>query len=345
MKHVYLIVGIILAGILGSALIIGMQDDPMSIITGKRPYVEIADAAGFVNTKPFKLADYVGKKVILVDFMTYSCINCQRTFPHVVSWYEKYKDNGFIVVGIHTPEFAFEKDEMNVEDAMKEAGINYPVVLDNDYGTWKAYGNNYWPRKYLIDIHGNIVYDHVGEGGYAETEAKIRTLLQERADVLGETVDLGAPTDVAETEIMARSPETYFGSLRNEYFRSGMPGVGGPQTFSRPENPRLDSLYLAGGWNITPEYAEGSSGSSIIYRYNAKSVYLVATSDAPLRVRVLQDDSPASAARGEDVDAEGWLTVREDRLYHLIENTEAGEHVLEIQVPEGGLRAFAFTFG
>src|SRR6185503_14403977 len=113
MKHVYLIVGIILAGILGSALIIGMQDDPMSIITGKRPYVEIADAAGFVNTKPFKLADYVGKKVILVDFMTYSCINCQRTFPHVVSWYEKYKDNGFIVVGIHTPEFAFEKDEMN----------------------------------------------------------------------------------------------------------------------------------------------------------------------------------------------------------------------------------------
>src|SRR3989344_3254541 len=159
----------------------------------KQPYVEIVNPSGFLNTgvdsdgkvAPVTLGDLVGKKVILVDFMTYSCINCQRTFPHVKAWYEKYKDKGLEIVGIHTPEFAFEKNIENVRVAMKKAGITYPVVLDNDYGTWKAYANNYWPRKYLIDINGNIVYDHIGEGAYEETEMKILELLEERAKLLG----------------------------------------------------------------------------------------------------------------------------------------------------------------
>ncbi|HWO07393.1 MAG TPA: redoxin family protein [Candidatus Paceibacterota bacterium] len=348
MKPLYLVSGIIFFGVVASALIIGFQDDPIGTITGERRYVEIADAAGFVNSEPFKLADFVGEKVILVDFMTYSCINCQRTFPHLVSWYESYKDDGFIIVGIHTPEFAFEKNEENVERAMREAGITYPIVLDNDYGTWRAYGNHYWPRKYLIDIHGNIVYDHIGEGAYEETEEKIRELLHERAEVLGENVSFGsslASAAITPTQNAARSPETYFGSLRNEYFRSGMPGVAGTQSFERPESPRVNSLYLPGTWTIMPEYAEGAAGSSVIYRYYAKDVYLVATADTEVRVRILQDGAPVTTARGEDVDAEGWLTVREDRLYRLVSNPAAGEHILEIQVPEGGLRAFAFTFG
>jgi thiol-disulfide isomerase/thioredoxin len=147
------------------------------------PYIEIMNPAGFVNTndQPITLADYVGKQVILLDVMTYSCINCQRTFPYVNAWYEKYKDEGLIVIGVHTPEFSYEKDKNNVEKAMKEFGITFPVVLDNEYATWNALGNRFWPRMYLIDIHGNIVYDHIGEGAYKETEEKIQELLKERA--------------------------------------------------------------------------------------------------------------------------------------------------------------------
>ncbi len=151
------------------------------------PYIEIINPAGFVNTndQPIALSDYVGKQVILLDIITYSCVNCQRTFPHVNAWYEKYKDDGLVVIGLHTPEFAYEKDKANVEKAMKEFGITFPVVLDNDYATWNALGNRFWPRMYLIDIHGNIVYDHIGEGAYTETENKIKELLKERATVLG----------------------------------------------------------------------------------------------------------------------------------------------------------------
>lgn len=155
-------------------------------VTEVKRYIEIKDPSGFVNTddKPIRISDYVGKKVILLNVMTFSCINCQRTFPYVNSWYDTYKDEGLIVIGIHTPEFAYEKNKANVEEAMMKFGITYPVVLDNDYKTWRAYGNRYWPRKYLIDIHGNIVYDHIGEGAYKETEAKIQELLKERTEVL-----------------------------------------------------------------------------------------------------------------------------------------------------------------
>ena len=143
-------------------------------------YHEITDPAGFVNTngQPIKISDYIGKKIILLDFITYSCINCQRTFPYLVSWNEKYKDKGLIIIGIHTPEFAFERVQKNVEDAMKKEGITFPIVLDNTYGTWNAYGNQFWPRKYLIDLKGNIVYDHIGEGKYDETEMIIQELLK-----------------------------------------------------------------------------------------------------------------------------------------------------------------------
>ncbi|MFZ2886554.1 MAG: redoxin domain-containing protein [Minisyncoccia bacterium] len=345
MKSIYLIIGIIIVGLAVSATIIGMQDNPMAVLTGERPYVEIAEAAGFVNTEPFKLADMIGKKVILVDFMTYSCINCQRTFPHLVSWYDKYKDAGLEIVGIHTPEFAFEKDKGNVEEAMREAGITWPIVLDNDYGTWRAYGNNYWPRKYLIDIEGNIVYDHIGEGAYEETESKIRELLNQRAAKLGEDVELPAAlasAQIGEGQNFARSPETYFGSLRNENFASGRPGMTGVQSFEKPATPELNALYLAGEWDIQPEHAEARADASVIFRYSAKEVYLVATSDKDVRVRILQDGVPG--ARGGDVDEEGYLTVREDRLYHILSNPSAGEHVLEIIAPPG-LRVFAFTFG
>jgi cytochrome c biogenesis protein CcdA/thiol-disulfide isomerase/thioredoxin len=150
-------------------------------------YVEFVNPSGFVNTggESIKMSDYVGKDIILLEVMTYSCINCQRTFPYMNDWYEKYKDEGLTVIGLHTPEFAFEKEIKNVEVAMKKYGIDFPVVLDNNYETWNAYGNRFWPRRYLIDLEGNIVFDHIGEGKYEETEAKIVRLLAERKVLLG----------------------------------------------------------------------------------------------------------------------------------------------------------------
>ncbi len=159
------------------------------------PYVEIANPAGFINSPngggaAFKLADLIGKKVILVDFIDYSCINCERTFPYLKDWYSKYKDQGLEVVAIHTPEFSFEKDITNVTAAAKQFELQFPIVLDNDYSTWNAYGNQYWPHKYLIDIHGRVIYDHIGEGGYDETEAEIVQALNQRAQYLNLTTTI-----------------------------------------------------------------------------------------------------------------------------------------------------------
>src|SRR3989338_8140642 len=268
MKAEY-VVGIVLIGLLGVGLAFlfaptGAVQDPTQKFAAQKgtPYVEIAAPSGFVNTPstssgqatPVTIGELVGKKVILVYFMTYSCINCQRTFPYLVAWYGKYKDRGLEIVGIHTPEFAFEKDIGNVREAMKGFGITYPIVLDNDYATWQAYGNQYWPIKYLIDIHGNIVYDHIGEGGYEETGMKTGELLMERARVLGDRMpaidEKLAASLMPLGENAAQSPETYFVSFRNEYLANGTPGRGGDQVFSLPQTFARDALYLGGTWAI-----------------------------------------------------------------------------------------------
>ncbi|MEK9176925.1 MAG: redoxin family protein [Patescibacteria group bacterium] len=316
---------------------------------GAKPYQEIVNPSGFVNTEPFMLKELVGKKVILVDFMTYSCINCQRTFPYLNAWYETYKDRGLEIVGIHTPEFAFERDIGNVREAMERFGIKHRIVLDNDYATWRAYGNQYWPRKYLVDIHGNIVYDHIGEGAYEETEMKIRELLEERERVLGMgmpelTEGLATESVSAETSV-ARSPETYFGSLRNEYLANGTSGRDGVQTFALPATLVRNALYLAGSWNIAPEYAESVSEASIVYRYNAKEVYIVAEADTPVEITVLQDGKAVGASGGVDVSVEGIVKIGESRLYKLVKNGVPGEHLLELKVSGPGARFYAFTFG
>lgn len=362
MKAEY-IIGLVLLGLVGGGLVyVFTSDSPTaSKIAGampsmEEPYKEIAEPAGFVNTPttssgqatPITIGELVGEKVILVDFMTYSCINCQRTFPYLVAWYEKYKDQGLEIVGIHTPEFAFEKNIDNVREAMAEFGIEYPVVLDNDYATWRAYDNHYWPRKYLVDIHGNIVYDHIGEGAYETTEMKIQELLAERAQVLGEEADMGgelAASSVEEVEIATRSPETYFGSLRNEYLANGTRRSAGEQTLVVPEDVSGNALYLGGTWDIQPEHAESIVDATVMYRYNAKEVYIVADADASVAVEVWQDGVPAGAAVGADVNEAGIVEMQESRLYKLIKNAELGEHTLELRVKGSGLRFYAFTFG
>jgi len=333
--------------------LISLEEGQISLDKTKRyeQAKEITTPDGFINSEPFKLADFVGKKVILLDIWTYSCINCQRTIPRINEWQEKYADKGLLIVGLHTPEFEFEKDIANVREAVKKFGIKYPVVLDNDYSTWRAYRNQYWPRKYLIDIDGFIVYDHIGEGGYAETEGKIQDLLEERAKKLGEKVDvIGTVTGEEGDGITYRiSPETYFGALRNTLLANGLSRIVGVQELQEPKRVEADRLYLVGKWNMGDEYAESVSGAAkIIYRFRGKNVYFVARADSPIKISVLRDGVPVKAEAGADVKVSGAkseVTIGESRLYKLIEEMESGEHLLELIIPASGLQAFTFTFG
>lgn len=311
---------------------------------------EIVKPAGFINTEKINIKDLIGKKVILVDFWTYSCINCLRTTPYLNSWYEKYKDKGLEIVGVHTPEFSFEKEYENVVEAVEKSGIEYPVVLDNDYATWRAYQNRYWPRKYLIDIDGFIVYDHIGEGAYKETEEKIQELLEERMIVLGQDEDIdraiSVPVGAEEVDLARRrSPEIYFGADRNNYLGSGKKGKEGEQSLSQPEGVKTNILYLVGDWDFDSEYAENKSGGAkIIFRYQAQKVFLVASSELGVKVKILIDGEPVGVIAGADLKG-SVVEIKEDRLYRIIEDKKHAEHVLEIIIESSGLKAFTFTFG
>ncbi len=296
---------------------------------------EIVNPSGFINTNnlPITIGQFRGKKVVLIDIWTYSCINCQRTLPYVESWYEKYKDMGLVVIGLHTPEFGFEKVKSNVEEATKKFGLTYPIVMDNDYSTWTAYGNQYWPRKYLINEDGEIIYDHIGEGNYDETEKQIQKALSElnQKKIGGDTTE---PKNVITFDpYKVKSPEVYFGSNRNEYLGTGKIGVSGVQMFSLPIVQLTNSLYLEGVWNIMPEYATSNSDSKIVFKYNAKNVYIVASSDTGITIKILKDGK-----------FEKNLLIKGNQLYTLIEGDNYGEHTLEIDLP-AGLNAFTFTFG
>ena len=301
---------------------------------------EVTTPDGFINTdgKPIKIQDYIGKKVILIDFWTYSCINCQRTTPYLNGWYKKYEDKGFVIIGIHTPEFDFEKVYDNVKSAVDREKIKYPVVLDNDYSTWTAYENQYWPREYLIDIDGYIVYDHIGEGNYDKTEKEIQKALVERQTVLGlsDTIDTSifSPIDaVSMVSSGLQSPEIYFGAKRNQYLANGNKNALGEQTFSLPSVLKENLLYLDGTWDFSGEFATNKTAGKIVFKYNAKNVYMVASSDAGVAVTIMKDGK-----------FEKTLFVKGNELYSIIEGTDYGKHILEIDTP-AGLNAFTFTFG
>lgn len=316
---------------------------------GFEPASEIVGPTGFINTDSnFRLKNLIGKKVILLDFWTYSCINCIRTLPYLTSWYEKYKDQGFVIVGIHTPEFEFEKDINNVKTATTKYGINYPVILDSDYGTWGTYGNQYWPHHYLIDIAGYVVHDHIGEGAYEDTEKRIQALLEERAVALGESMpNKDGLVDVKPANLSGiGSPETYFGSLRNRNLGNGESGLTGSQSFVLPSRISSNLLFLKGDWNVQPEFATNVGAySEIIFKYNSKNVYFVGSAPSNTTVTIYQDDVLVSGSGGADV-KDGKVIIKDSRLYHLISNPDGpGEHTLRMIIETPGLEAFTFTFG
>ncbi len=299
--------------------------------------IELVSPDGYINTENIDLSQYIGKKVILLDFWTYSCINCQRTLPYLINWHERYNDLGLQIIGIHSPEFDFEKDYENVVKATDKFGIPYPVILDNSFRTWKAYKNRYWPRKYIIDIDGFIVYDHIGEGGYDETEKIIQKLLKERDLVLG--INSNIPDDMA--EVIADkagyilTPEIYFGYGFSREQLGNKEGWHPEEVidYKMPTFIEKNKFYLGGKWINLNDYMESNSDSSIVIKYFAKNINIVAGSDAGTEINIYNDEKFVKK-----------LMIKDFDLYNLVSSDGSEEHTLRIETGKG-LKAYTFTFG
>lgn len=309
-------------------------------VLGKAP--EFVDNQRWFNTpgdRPLTLQGLRGR-VVLVDFWTYSCINCIRTLPYLKAWDAKYRKDGLTIVGVHTPEFPFEKEAGNVEAAIDENGIRYPVAQDNDQATWNAYGNQYWPAEYFVDAEGNVRYVHFGEGEYGEKEEVIRELLAEAGmKVPGKETNVRA---VAPSKTVT-TPETYLGAARAERFTNAelSPGL---HDFTAPASLPANEFAYHGRWRIALDSAS-AAGGSLDLDFGARRVYLVLGSPGhPRRVRVKLDGRPiAGADAGSDVHG-GVVTVDSQRLYNLVDLPAVEGHVLELE-PEAGVMGYAFTFG
>jgi len=303
-------------------------------ISGKAPDL----AAGeWINSAPLSMQSLKGK-VVLIDFWTYSCINCIRTLPHMNAWQEKYADKGLVIIGVHTPEFEFEKDYANVKSAVEKYGIKYPVVQDNNYETWRAYGNSYWPRKYMIDKDGNIRYDHIGEGGYEATEKVIQQLL-------GVTGNVTNISDTAPTQ--SQSPELYLGY---EFAIPRGQNLGNPEGF-RPETitnyqpaevTQGNIIYLSGRWFSAADKIIAVEDAKLRLVYRAKNVNIVAEG-ANIQVKLEGFPLPANFA-GIDADGSGFVTINEQRLYNIISAPDYMTRMMEIDA-QPGFGLYTFTFG
>ncbi len=314
----------------------------------------LSGATSWLNSTPLTPAVLRGK-VIVIDFWTYSCINCLRSLPYVKGWYDRYKDRGLVVIGVHTPEFAFERNEDNVRRAVSDLGISYPVALDNDYAIWRAFNNQYWPAHYFVDATGQIRGHHFGEGDYEQSEQTIRQLLAE-----GGYTNLPPPgiADAGSNGVEAaadlthvQSPETYVGYRRAESFAS----PGGlvhdrPHTYQLPTSLSLNQWALAGSWAVDPEKAMlAAAPGKIEFRFFARDLHLVLGPGAdgkPVRFHVLLDGAAPGSNHGADTDANGSGTIRQQRLYQLIRQSgEVGQHVFSIEFEDSNVQAYAFTFG
>jgi cytochrome c biogenesis protein CcdA/thiol-disulfide isomerase/thioredoxin len=292
---------------------------------------QILTTGQWFNTdgNPLTMEELKGK-VVLIDFWTYSCVNCVRTIPHLQSWYETYSDDGLVIIGVHAPEFAFERDPENVQKAMKELGVVWPVVLDNQFAQWQAYENRYWPAKYFIDAAGRVRYFHFGEGEYDTSETVIRKLLDEAGRTTEKKV-----TDQKEVKIESRTPETYLGFGRTEGFMSVESlSRNKYQEYTSAGSPENGEWNLSGNWAFTNEYIVNEGDGVLEIGFNAKNVFLV----------IEPVDKEAEIEIEVDGKATGLVEPDESRLYQLVELVKPGKHVLKLKV-KGKMRLFAFTFG
>lgn len=303
------------------------------------PAPELILGGQWFNSEPLQLSKLQGK-VVLVDFWTYSCINCQRTLPYLRTWWGKYKDQGLVIIGVHAPEFEFEKNPENVKQAISDFELTYPVMQDNDFATWRAYSNHYWPAKYLIDKDGRIRYTHFGEGKYDETEKMIQELLNETgSQVSAEKIEN------QDYKIYARTPEMYLGYARLQYLASPEDVTEGKRMMFTTENPAPENSFsFQGEWTVMSEYAAPSKNAELLLNFDAKDVFLVARPKNKQhgQLKVLLDGQ----TYGNDVTQnDGLITVDADKLYTLIRLPSAGKHELKLQFQDDNLELYAFTFG
>lgn len=335
----------------GGAMMAAANHSDTLPIEGTLPPLE--GAVQWLNSPPLT-AEALKGKVVLVDFWTYSCINCLRTLPYVKAWAEKYRDQGLVVIGVHAPEFAFERDVSNVTKAMKDLGITYPVAIDNAYKIWRAFDNQYWPAHYFADAKGQIRYHHFGEGDYAESERVIQQLLREagarnvavgliQADAKG----VQQAPDMNEVQ----SPETYLGFQRAENFIStGTLATNQVANYPAAGNLALNHWTLEGQWNVGGQQATlDQPGGRIVYRFHARDLHLVLGPGAdgkPVRFNVTVDGQAPGDAHGTDVAPDGSGTVTEQRLYQLVRQPGAvQDHTFTIEFLDPNVAAYAFTFG
>ncbi|WP_423193280.1 cytochrome c biogenesis protein DipZ [Cupriavidus sp. H18C2] len=313
-------------------------------------------AVAWLNSPPLT-AEGLRGKVVLVDFWTYSCINCLRSLPYVKAWADKYRDQGLVVIGVHAPEFAFERNLDNVRKATKDLGVTYPVAIDNNFAIWRAFRNNYWPAHYFIDAQGRVRFHHFGEGEYDKSEAVIRALLAEAGHGAAmEKTAMAAPGAMQGVEMAAdagavRSPETYVGYGRAENFAS--PGglrQDASRAYTAPAQPALNQWGLAGQWKVGEENATlAQPDGRIVYRFHARDLHLVlgpGSDGKPVRFRVTIDGQAPGDAHGTDVAADGTGTVTDQRLYQLVrQGGDIRDRTFAIEFLDPGVQAYAFTFG
>jgi cytochrome c biogenesis protein CcdA/thiol-disulfide isomerase/thioredoxin len=312
----------------------------------------LSGAVEWLNSPPLTESALRGK-VVVVDFWTYSCINCLRSLPYVKAWYDKYKDHGLVVIGVHAPEFAFERNVDNVRNAVKKLGINYPVAIDNNYAIWRAFNNEYWPAHYFIDAQGRIRYHHFGEGSYDESERVIQQLLAEAGyrNVPAGIASVNASgAEAAPDDRDVRSEETYIGYDRAE----GLVSPGGEDRDVAKDYtiaaPALNQWGISGRWTVGKESATlGRSGGAIVYRFHARDLHLVlgpGPGRKPVRFRVTVDGVAPAADHGVDTDADGRGIVDGQRLYQLVRQSGAvRDRTFAIEFLDPGVQAFSFTFG
>jgi thiol-disulfide isomerase/thioredoxin len=328
-----------------------IMDEPFRV-SGASDLASLGKATAWLNSAPLTAADLRGK-VVLVDFWTYTCINWLRTLPYVRGWAAQYKDQGLVVIGVHTPEFSFEENIDNVRRFTNEMGIAYPVAIDNDRAIWRGFANHYWPALYFLDAAGRVRDHHFGEGKYEQSETTIRRLL----------ADAGSRTDGPRVAVEARglevgadwgtlkSPETYVGHQKAEHFASpGGATLDTLQTYGFPARLSLNQWALSGQWTVKREAAVlNVAGGRIGYRFHARDLHLIlgpVTRGSSVRFRVFIDGQPAGSDHGIDVDDKSWGKVSEQRLYQLIRQTgPIHERQFEIEFLDSGVAAFAFTFG
>jgi len=283
-------------------------------------------------------------KVVLYDFWTYSCVNCIRTLPHLRDWWQKYKDKGLVIIGIHTPEFEFEKDPANIEKAIKELEIDWPIVLDNEELNWNNFANQYWPAKYLADKNSNIVFTHFGEGSYEETEKQIQNLLKEETESMPE---ISPDTHQHGAVCFKATPELYCGYKRGNLSNEGEYHYDHIASYALPVKIKKNSIALKGRFFASPEYIESfGPDSKLLLNFDATEVNLVlepVLEDAVVKVLFDRKELPKEI-RGKEVSEDSLLVIKEAKMYNLLDGKSHTKGTLEIIPEEGNFRAYAFTF-